>query len=215
MLEQKIQNTKNKLYDYIKLVDQMIDQIITGALAEDWDKVQEVFDVLEHQANTFQMDIEQNCLGILALFHPEAIHLRSIVKMSGIASDLERMADLATKIALAIYYWKDSFSIKDYPKILEMVQEVRKMLSQVSEAFMTENCLTAVAVIEYDDRVDELCTKTLRQLIKEMNVAEEVEYLLQIMNITRNFERIGDLCVHFAENVIFIKEGLIPNKQKK
>ncbi|MGL4563538.1 MAG: phosphate signaling complex protein PhoU [Brevinema sp.] len=211
---QKINHTKQRILDYIKLVDHMIEQTISGALEGNWDQVKHVFDELEMQANTMQMEIAQDCLGILALYHPEASHLRGIVKMSGMASDLERMADLATKIALSTYHWKDMYSLKDYPNIIEMSEETRSMLMKLTIAFKEQNSLKAVAIIQHDDRVDELCTQTLRHLIKEMNIAEEVEPLLQIMNVAKNIERIADLCGHFAEDIVFIKEGLIPSKNK-
>lgn len=215
MVEQKIKKTKNEISQYMELIDQMLSQTLQGALDDDWDAVRDVIDNLEPQANGFKIEISQDCLGILALFHPEASHLRSILKMSGMGSDLERMGDMVTKIAFSLYHWKDMNQIHDYPKVIAMVHETRKMLADVKRAFLEENCLAAIAVIQHDDRVDELRTRNLKHLIKDMNQAEDVEHLLQIMNIIRNLERIGDLCTHLAEDIIFIKEGLVPNKDKK
>ncbi|MGL4388905.1 MAG: phosphate signaling complex protein PhoU [Brevinema sp.] len=212
---QKISKTKERILYYMQLVDKMIEQTISASLEKDWDEVKQVFTTLEDEANALKMEISQDCLGILALYHPEASHLRCIVKMSGMASDLERVGDLATKIALSTYHWKDRYSLKDYPQIIEMSKEARSMLSRLSDAFMEENTLKAVAIIEYDDKVDELCTQTLCQLITEMNRAEKVEHLLQVMNVTKNIERIADVCAHFAEDIIFIKEGLVRNKERK
>lgn len=215
MIESKINRIKEEITQYAQLVDTMLKTTMDGALNKNWEEVTEVIDVMEPRANLLKLEIAQECLGILALFHPEASHLRSIIKMSGMASDLERMADMITKIALAAFHWKDSISLEDYPLVFDMAKETRKMLTDVIQAFMDENALAAVAVIQHDDRVDDLCTQHLKKLIKTMNEAAEVEPLLQIMNITRNLERMADLCTHLAEDVIFIKEGLVPNKAKK
>ncbi|MDK2818129.1 MAG: hypothetical protein KFW21_01605 [Spirochaetota bacterium] len=212
VVERKISETKDVIFDYMALIDIMLIRTLQGSKEKNWDMVKDVINILEPQADQKKLEITQDCLGILALYHPEASHLRSIIKMSGMASDLERMGDLITKIARSTYHWQDAYNIGDYPKIIEMAEENRKMLTDVSRAFMEENILMAVTVIQHDDRVDELCTILIKQLIKEMNIAENVEYLLQIMNITRNFERMADLCTHLAEDIIFIKEGLIPNK---
>ncbi|MGL4676601.1 MAG: phosphate signaling complex PhoU family protein [Brevinema sp.] len=214
VVEIKIAEAKQMIVEYITLIDTMLVKTMEGSQAKNWDLVKEVIDVLEPRANQLKLEVAQECLGILALYHPEAGHLRGIIKMSGMGSDLERMGDLVTKIALSTYRWQEAFHISEYPKILEMAEENRKMLIDVSKSFVEENCLIAVAVIQHDDRVDDLCTRMLKQIIKEMNQAVDVEHLLQIMNITRNFERIADLSTHLAEDVIFIKEGLVPNKDK-
>ncbi|MGL4393973.1 MAG: phosphate signaling complex protein PhoU [Brevinema sp.] len=215
IVDRKISKTKERILHYINLVNTMIEQTITASIAEDWEKVQEVYGNLEDEANYLQMDIAQDCLGILALYHPEAINLRYIVKMSGMVNDLERIGDLASKIAMANFHWKDQYSLKDYPMIIEMSQETNKMLSRLHDTFVEEDTLKAVAIIQQDDKVDELCTKTLRSLIKAMNCTQEVEPLIQIMNVAKHLERIADICGHFAEDIVFIKEGLIPNKEKK
>ncbi|MGL4366686.1 MAG: phosphate signaling complex protein PhoU [Brevinemataceae bacterium] len=215
MIEQKVCETKKAVYNYINLIDTMLGNTINCALEDNWEGIREVTDVLEPQANAMELEIAQGCLAILALYHPEAGNLRSIVKMSGMASDLERMGDMITKIAFATYYWRNSIHLKNYPNLIEMVSETRKMIEKAKHAFMDEDSLLAISVIQYDDIVDDLCTMILKQLIKEMNAAEEVEPLLQMINVARNIERIADLCAHLAEGIIFIKEGLVPNKKDK
>lgn len=214
VVEIKILEVKQSIVEYIKLIDTMLSSMIDGVQTKNSEKFKEVIDILEPQANQQKLNVAQECLGILALYHPEASDLRSIIKMSGMATDLERMGDLVTKIALSAYNWQDSFDLNEYPKILEMAIENRKMLTDVCKAFEEENSLIAVAVIQYDDRIDELCGRLLKKIIKEMNQAEDVEHLIQLMNITRNLERMADHSTHLAEDVIFIKEGLVPNKNK-
>lgn len=211
-ITQKVDEVKESIRSYIKLVEAMLVQATEGAKSQSWEDVREVIDVMEPKANDLKLEIANQCLGVLALFHPEASHLRYVVKMSGMASDLERMGDMATKIARACFYWKDVFSINDHPIILEMIEEDHRMLSDVAAAFINEDSLAAVAVIQHDDIVDELCTRNLKKLMKQMYDSKEIEPLIQVMNITRNLERLADLCGHMAEDIIFIKEGMFPPK---
>ncbi|MGL5721923.1 MAG: phosphate signaling complex protein PhoU [Brevinema sp.] len=213
MIAPKIKEVKNNVVGYIELIEKMLSQTIESSKTQEWDKVKEVIDVMEPQANQLKISVANNCLGVLALFHPEAGDLRAVVKMSGMASDLERMGDMVTKIARANYYWKEAFSVNDLPIILEMYSEVRAMLKDVVGCFKSLDSLGAVAIIQRDDVVDELCTKSLRLVIKKMSEGgSEVESLIQVMNITRNLERMADLCGHLAEDIIFIKEGSVIHK---
>ncbi len=146
VVEVKINEVKKAIEGYISLVDTMLMQTIDSSKNKNWESLKEVIDVLEPQANHLKLSVAQDCLGILALYHPEAGHLRGIIKMSGMASDLERMADHITKVALSCYHWRDSIDINEYPKIIEMAEENHKMMIEVSKAFTEENCLMAVAV---------------------------------------------------------------------
>ncbi|MGL5254175.1 MAG: phosphate signaling complex protein PhoU [Brevinema sp.] len=213
MITSKIKDVQDSIISYLELAETMLSQTMDNAKKQEWEKVKEVIDTLEPQANQLKITVANKCLGVLALFHPEAGDLRAVVKMSGMASDLERMGDMATKIARANYYWKDSFSINDHPIILEMYDEVRAMLKDVASCFKNLDSLGAIAIIQRDDIVDELCTKNQRIIIKKMSEGgSEVESLIQVMNITRNLERMADLCGHLAEDIIFIKEGSVIQK---
>ncbi len=210
----KIQEMKDLVHANIGLIEKMLLQTVESATTGKWELAREVIDVLEPQANTFKLEIAQECLGILALYHPEAGDLRKIIKMSGIGGDLERMGDMVTKIAFIAYTWRENINLNDYPILLQMITETHKMLSNVRNAFVEESSLVAVTVIQQDDRVDALRTKSIKALIKEMNLTEDVEPLIQVLNITRHIERMADHCTHFAEDIIFMKEGLVPNKDK-
>lgn len=212
MIRKKVYEIKENVQSYINLIGSMLSQTMEGSKNQNWDLVKDVIDVSEPKANELKLEIALECLATLALYHPEASHLRYIVKMSGMGGDLERMGDMVTKIARANYFWKDSFSITDYPIILEMADAVQTMIKDVSSAFIAEDALASVAVIQYDDVVDELCTKNLKYLINKMGEEKNVEPLIQLMNITRNLERMADLCGHIAEDIIFIKEGMVPKR---
>lgn len=214
IVDQKIIEMKNLIFNYIGLIDKMICQTLEGVTEKKWELLTDVVDNLEPQANQLKLEVAQECLGILALYHPEASDLRRIIKMSGIGGELERMGDMVTKMAFIAYHWRDVIDLNKYPNVLEMMKETRKMIDDVREAFMEENSLMAVAVIQNDDRVDDLRAHTIKHLIKAMNQTEDVEPLIQVLNITRHIERMADHCTHLAEDVIFIKEGLVPNKDK-
>lgn len=213
MIEKHVNALKGRVLEYGLLIDTMIQQTFEGVLAHDWESVSSVCNVLELQADAMKLEIAQESMGLIALFHPEACHLRSIIKMSAIAIDLERMGDVIVKIAGISLNNREYFNFNVYPQIMQMVQETRTMLNNVMRAFADEDALIAISVIGHDDRVDDLCESLIRKILRTIKVHnEDIEYLLQLLAVVRYVERIADHTTHIAKDVIFIKEGLTVQK---
>ena len=213
MIEKHINALKGRVLEYGLLIDKMIQQTFDGILHKDTSLLSLVCSELEREADDMKLEIAQESMGLIALFHPEACHLRSIIKMSAIAIDLERMGDVIVKIARISLNNKDFLDFTLYPQIMQMVQETRTMLKSVMHAFHDEDALIAISVIGHDDRVDDLCESLIRKILREIKVHNDgIEQLLQILTIVRYVERIADHTTHIAKDVIFIKEGLTVQK---
>ena len=204
---------KGRVLEYGLLIDTMIEQTFDGILCRNKDVLSRVCNELEVQAHEMKLEVAQESMGLIALFHPEACHLRSITKMSAIAIDLERMGDVIVKIARIILNSKEMLDFSMYPQVMQMVQETRTMLKNVMHAFADGDALVAISVIGHDDRFDALCETLIRTILREIKVHnEDIERLLQLLTIVRYIERIADHTTHIAKDVIFIKEGLTIQK---
>ena len=216
MIEKHIQALKLRVLEYGELVDAMILHTYESIIARNWTALDDVVDVSEPKADAMKLEIAQESLGLIALFHPEAGHLRSIMKVSAIVIDLERMADVVVKVAIIALDNREYVDFEVYPQIGEMIIETRKMLHDVMYAFDEEDALKAVSVVANDDRVDNLCSSLLRKILRKIKAGttgeEEIDYLIQLLAIIRYVERIADHITHIAEDVIFIKEGLTLQK---
>ena len=149
--------------------------------------------------------IEDLCLRLLLQQQPVARD--SALKM---VTDMERIGDHATDISeLAVVLSKKPY-VKKLDHIEEMAKETMVMLIQSLEAFVEKDLDKAQKVIAHDDVVDELFEKVKKELIALIrDHADEGEQAVDLLMVTKYFERIGDHATNIAEWVIFSITGQI------
>ena len=164
-----------------------------------------------------EVQIEEECLKILALHHPVATDLRLIITVLKVNNDLERMGDLAVNIAeRATYLAQDSTGLVPIPNEMDtMVVEVRAMVRDSLDAVVEANKTLAQEVRQRDDIVDDL-NRTMFVDLRELmhNQHEAVDSATDILSASRNLERIADLATNIAEDVIFMVEGEVVRHRK-
>ena len=155
-----------------------------------------------------EVQIEEECLKVLALHQPVANDLRFIITVIKVNDNLERTGDLAAHIAKRARYLsrRDPLPIPlDFPG---MADSVRTMLRMSLDALATADTTLAREVLAMDDEVDQSkrdMTARLRKLMKED--PETTERALQAMSVARHLERIGDMATNMAEDVVYMVEG--------
>ena len=154
--------------------------------------------------------IEDLCLRLLLQQQPVARDLRNISSALKMVTDMERIGDHATDISeLAIVLSKKTY-VKKLDHIEEMAKETMVMLIQSLEAFVEKDLDKAQKVIAHDDVVDDLFEKVKKELIALIrDHADEGEQAVDLLMVTKYFERIGDHATNIAEWVIFSITGQI------
>ena len=177
---------------------------------------QQLQDVLEYEdrINELEVDIEENCLKVLALHQPVAIDLRFIIVIMKVNNDLERMGDQAVNISHRVKSLIDGPELPVSLPIDEMTNAVQKMVSLSLEALVSQDPAIARKVVDMDDIVDDLNAQTY-DLIRETIQSNPslVNSAMSMATISSNLERIGDLCTNIAEEVIFMVEGQVIRHQ--
>ena len=170
----------------------------------------EEVNTLELHINELEVEIEENCLKILALHQPVAIDLRFIVVVMKVNNDLERMGDQAVNIAKRVTsLMKEESHTFELP-LDAMTDTVQDMVALSLEALVNQDPNLARRVVQIDDLLDDLNTKNYQAL--RAGVEETPALFSQAMSlatISSNLERIGDLCTNIAEEVIFMVEGKV------
>ena len=164
----------------------------------------------EETVNSQEVEIEEECLKILALHQPVAVDLRRVATVMKINSDLERIADLAVNIGerAQVLVLHPQFQFPH--KLDQMVEAATAMVRDALDAFVHLDVDAAREVCLRDDVVDELN----RQLIDDLkqflqsNISE-IEPALQFFSASRHIERIGDHATNIAEDVIYLVDGEI------
>lgn len=162
----------------------------------------------DERIDKIELEIEEECLKILALRHPVAADLRFILTVLRINHELERIGDMAVNIAkCAGDLSKQNIVRSDY-NFTVMMQKVRFMLKTSLDSFVEPNIEKAFMVLNYDNSVDMLhknIVEKIKEKIKEY--PKDVDTLLNFVYISTYLERIGDLSTNIAEDVIYLVKG--------
>ena len=215
MIHEEIRNLKGRLIAYAGLVERMIEKSVAGLLKKDKDVLNEVAEKDESRANNFEIEIEEKCTVIIAKFQPAAKNLRTLMMISQMNNDLERMADLAVNIVESAHFLIERPQLKPLIDIPHMAEMCRKMLKDAIDSFIKEDAKLAGEVCERDDMVDEIQEQVYRELITYIIAnPKTIERALHLIRISNSLERIADLSTNICEDVIFIVEGRIIKHHK-
>jgi len=205
--DRELAELKKKLLHMAAVAETMIERAIRAVVDRD-EKVLEPVPGYEAEVNRLQIEIDEAVLRLLATRQPVAIDLRFILAASKMASELERIGDLAVNISENVHSLVSQPPLKPLIDIPRMAELSRKMVCDGIDAFIKEDPLLAQAVIMRDDEVDALKNQVLRELLTYMMAdATVIERALALILIARHLERIGDHAVNIAEDVIYMIQG--------
>ncbi len=157
-----------------------------------------------------EVDLEEECLEILALHQPVAIDLRHIMAVLKINKDLERAGDLAVNIAETAINLSSRPTMCVPEDYFVMAQQTQSMLKKSLDAFVNLSADTAYEVLAQDDEVDRK-KHTLHKQFEERLLEEPdlIQPLIHLFLVSRHLERIADLATNIAEEVIYMVTGEI------
>ncbi len=157
-----------------------------------------------------EVEIEEECLKILALYQPVAIDLRFIVAILKINSDIERVGDEACNIASRALKICSLPQARLDPDFNELAERVIRIFKDSIDALVNLNQNLAENILERDDEVDTLVKKLFSGILEEIKDSpDDLEALVEYMRIFRHLERIADHSTNIAEDVIYMLKGEI------
>lgn len=206
----EIETIKSKLLSLCALTEKSV-TLATRAVAEqDAIMAQHVMDN-DADIDRMEVEIEEDCLKVLALYQPVAHDLRTLVAVLKINNDLERIGDLAVNIAERAGFL--ATCAQGLPAVFDfdaMRSHVSEMLKNAVDAFIREDVHAARAVCKADDHVDAInkaMYKSTERMLRE-NTAE-VSTLIHLLSVSRDLERTADHASNIAEDIIYMGTGEI------
>lgn len=156
-----------------------------------------------------EVEIEQECIRLLALYQPAAIDLRTICTIIKANNDLERIADLAAGIGRRVKHATgNQIDFECYPDFDHLVSITTDILGKTVRTLKAADSDNAQKIIKADDDIDHCYREFVSGILANQNQsAETVETALTLINLAKAMERIGDLCTNIAEDIIFLKTG--------
>jgi phosphate transport system protein len=162
----------------------------------------------EHLINQSERDIDELAVDLLAMQAPMATDLRFVLAVLKINADLERVGDLAVKIAQRSVSLINEPEIEFPVDIARMTTAVSTMVRRALEAFLSAKADVARGVLQMDAIVDRMKDEAFLNLVNYMKEHPElVRPCLDVLLIARSLERIGDHATNIAEDVIFWVSG--------
>lgn len=155
-----------------------------------------------------EVEVEEECLKILALYQPVAHDLRFIVAMLKINHDLERIGDLAVNIGERAITLAQRPALTHDFLIQPLAARVQTMVSRSLDSLINQDSTLARDIWLSDDKVDDRVREILDEVEAEMQRdPTQLRGLLAITLISRTLERIADHATNIAKGVIYMIEG--------
>ena len=189
------------------LVEDQIRRVMRALLERDDVMAQEVID-RDRQVNTYDIEVDEQCVNLLALHQPAAGDLRFITTAMKIVTDLERIGDQAVNIAQRALELNREPQLKPYIDLPRMADRAQRMVKESLDAFVARDTALARQVCGEDAEVDALKEQIFRELLTYMmEDPRTVSRAIRVILISRFLERVADHATNIAEMVIYLVEG--------
>ena len=215
--DQELNALKENLLRMASLAEEAIAKSIKALVERDSILAQEIID-RDSEINLLEIEINNQCLKLLALKQPMAVDLRFITSAMKIISHLERIADQAVNISQRTLELIKQPLLKpliDIPRMAELAQE---MVRTSIDSLVNKDSLLAKRIGERDNLVDDLNDQIFRELLTYMiEDPRTIKRAIELILVGRHLERIADLATNISEEVVYILNGKNikhPNQEK-
>ena len=204
---EKLESLRRQLIGMGAEVENQIRLAIEALVEADATKARKVID-RDKVIDQMEIKNDEDAIDLLATQQPVAGDLRLLVSSLRINADLERIGDHAVNIAESAERLSRFRPFKPWIDIPHMAEIARGMLKESLDAFVRKDSALALDVCKRDDILDEKNKSMIRELLTYM--AENpalISASIEIMSVSKNLERVGDLATNIGEEAIYIAEG--------
>lgn len=214
----EIEQLKKSILVLGSMVEGVLRHVIEAVVDNDVSKAETIVEN-DKYIDRKEIEIEEECLKILALYQPVAADLRYVVACLKVNNDLERIGDLGANIAKCVTRMVDKSDPEPCLDFKPMMDVTSEMLKRALNALICMDVEQAIKVIAQDDVVDDYNTKIFAEMQKHIrNNPDDTEYYISMLNVSRHLERIADCATNICEDVIYMIKGEIvrhPSLDKK
>ena len=207
--DDELKSLKEKILRMGGLAEEQVQGSLRALIERDSDLARKII-ADDRQVNTLDVEVDEDCLRLLALQQPTARDLRFITTAMKISTELERISDLAENICERAIELNEEPQLKPYIDIPRMANWSLRMVKEALNAFVTGDANLARKVCTDDDFVDDLTHQLFRELLSFMlENPKTITRAIRITFIAKYLERIADHATNVAELVVYMVEGKI------
>jgi phosphate transport system protein len=207
--DEELAELKATLVRMASLAEDQIDQALSALINRNSDQARQVIE-RDHKVNALDVEIDEECLRLLALHQPAARDLRLVTTAMKISTELERISDLAENVCERTLELNEEPQLKPYIDIPRMGTIARTMVKESIDAFVKDDSTLARKVLANDDLVDDLMEQIFRELLSYMiEDPHTTTRAIRLSFVAKYLERIADHATNIAELVVYLVEGKI------
>jgi phosphate transport system protein len=204
---EELEGLKQTLLAMGALVEDQIRRVMRALIERDDALARSVIE-RDRQVNTYDVEIDEKCVELLALHQPAAGDLRFITTAMKIVTDLERIGDQAVNIAQRAVELNLEPQLKPYIDLPRMAEKAQAMVKESLDAFVARDTALARRVCGEDAAVDALNHQIFRELLTfMMEDARTIPRAIRLILIARFLERVADHATNIAEMVIYLVDS--------
>ena len=208
-LQREIENLKKKILSLGARVEMTVHEAIRSIETRDAALARKIIDE-DVQIDRTEVEVEEECLKILALHQPVAADLRFIVAVLKINNDLERIGDLAVNIAERSSYLAGQPDVNVSFDFAQMSEKTEAMLNKSLDALVNLSSRLAHEVCISDDAIDNMNRQAYLRIQEAIRKhPDQMSSLIHLLSVSRHLERIADHATNIAEDVIYMIDGEI------
>ena len=212
-LDEQLAQLNDSLIEMGGVAEKAIADATKALIEHDIDLAKKII-ASDDEIDSMEKEIERLCLKLILQQQPVARDLRLVSAILKIITDLERIGDHASDISEFTIYLAGEQYIKKLEHIQQMAALTMRMVTESIEAFVKKDVGLARKVIADDDEVDELFMMVKKELINLINTnASNGDQAIDLMMVTKYYERIGDHATNVAEWVEFALTGTYKDSQ--
>ena len=207
--DEELKTLKEKILRMGAMVEEQIAHAIRALVERDSALASLVIEN-DHKVNAMDVEVDEDCLRLIALHQPMAGDLRFLTTAMKISTELERMSDLAENISERVIELNEEPQLKPYIDVPRMAEHAQRMVKESLDAFVHRNSELARKVCRDDDFIDDLNHQIFRELLSFMiEDPKTTTRAIRISFVSKNLERIADHATNISELVVYLVEGKI------
>jgi phosphate transport system protein len=189
------------------LVEDQIRRVMRALVERDDELARNVIE-RDRQVNAYDVEVDEKCVELLALYQPTAGDLRFITTAMKIVTDLERIGDQAVNIAQRALELNQEPQLKPYIDLPRMGEKSQRMVKESLDAFVSRDTELARQVCAKDSEVDGIKEQVFRELLTYMMAdPKTIPRAIRLILVSRFLERVADHATNIAEMVIYMVES--------
>ncbi len=208
-LQRELEKLQRGLLSLSAVVEEAVRKAVQALEGRDAALAQHVIET-DLEIDQAEVDLEEECLKMLALYQPVAIDLRLIVAVLKINNDLERIGDLAVNIAERAVFLAGQDGVQSEFDFEGMARKAQEMVKMALDSLVNQDSSLARQVLAMDDEVDGMNRRMYEQVREGIRRhPDQLVAHTHLLSASRHLERIADHATNIAEDVVYMVEGSI------